>query len=709
MEEVVVSATRREEAIMDIPLSIQAITSERLELPTYHDINELYNLVPGAVSFGQKAPLEEGIQLRGSGIVQSGTDDQAAPVGYYVDDIPYIDVSTPSQPPIGTFDLERVEIIRGPQGTSYGQDSVGGSVILRTSRVDLEKFGYKLRVGFTDVKDVKGTGYDLGGVINIPLADNVFGVRISFLREYDPGYGEVFERPDIDNPLEDTRDSFRFKALWNASDWLELELTHSYWNTEYNFLPGTNIRDSRGGTMLLNPLTTAIGLAVSPDGVPENDYDVSWSTFRMVIEQDWAELTYSLGYVDAPNKETNSEFLLSFGESGIVFNQPAETLTQELRIVSAGDSRLQWLAGFFSLSAESDSGGATLTPAFFFGEVRSDPVESDVWAIYGEVDYALSDSWSLLAGMRFHDEKRVYTNEYATIIAGGPPTHSPTTVTDTSFDHTSYRFGLTWTPNDNGLVYLTRSTANRAPLGPGENVAVLEAAGITPPGEGDPAELTNTELGTKWTLLDGRMQLELVYARGNWKDVPMWAQLDIPPTPISLGIGGTDALVETWEIILAWSPTDNLTLSYSGAFTDTEVTSVPSDEEVTDYPRALQKGGELFNYSPATHNFDISYNRELASGWGIFAGASYVTRDKVDGLNVFSFAATEYAPSEEKYSNLALNAGTTKGPYTLTFSVNNATDFDGRYLPRSEGVIGGNWALIPQPRSMTLQLTYNRL
>ena len=118
MEEVIVSATRRDVAVMDIPQSIQAISGETLELPSFQKMSQVYNLVPGATVFSNKAPQEQGIQMRGSGVVQSNAADDTSPVGYYVDDIPYVDISTPVPPPVGTFDLERVEIIRGPQGTS---------------------------------------------------------------------------------------------------------------------------------------------------------------------------------------------------------------------------------------------------------------------------------------------------------------------------------------------------------------------------------------------------------------------------------------------------------------------------------------------------------------------------------------------------------------------------------------------------------------
>jgi len=237
LEEVIITANRREQLMMDMNQSVQAISEVTLEMPTYTNINQVVNLVPGATAFGNKSPTKEAIQFRGSGVIQSGAADGIAPVGYYVDDIPFVDISTPTPPPIGTFDLQRIEILRGPQGTSFGQDSSAGSVILRTNPVDLDEFGFKVRGGVSSVKGVSGTGYNVGGVVNVPIVEDVFGFRLSYLREDDAGYGTVFSQPDYKDPTAYTRDSFRIKLFWQAGENVNFELTHSQWNTDYNILP----------------------------------------------------------------------------------------------------------------------------------------------------------------------------------------------------------------------------------------------------------------------------------------------------------------------------------------------------------------------------------------------------------------------------------------------------------------------------------------
>ena len=726
LEEVIVTATRRSESLMSVTQSIQAISEAQLELPTFSDVSMVVNLIPGAVTFGNKQPVAQSVQIRGSGIVQSSASDAQSPVGYYVDDIPYVDISTPNPPPIDTFDLERIEILRGPQGTTYGQDSSAGSLIMRTNPVDLQNFGYKVRASYSQTEGTPGSGYQVGAVVNVPIVEDVFGVRLSYQRNDDPGYGEVFGNPGYDDPLANTRDTIRAKVYWQVSDNLNLELTHSEWNTEYNMLPGTQILDSTGGTMIHSPIETQVILERFPDGRVKNEFEISWTTFHAEMDLGFADLSYSFGFVDTPKKETNSEFIFDIGlgpmKSGVVFNQPAESMTNELRLVSKGDSKLQWLGGLFYLDAESDSGGTVDTPDFFFRERTFDPIEAEAMAVYGEVEYAFTDAFSASLGMRYHDEDRTNTSIYSStsffpdFTYFSDPYFGPqgsgvaTTVEETSFDHTSYRIGLTWTPSDNGMVYITQSTANRAPiiLTANDRIA-LANGGVEQVGDVDAAELSNFELGTKWTLADGRLQVEAAYVIGDWQDIPLWAQVMVPGNPVSMPIGGTDADVTSTELAITWAISDSLQIDYAYAYTDTEVTSIPDPGTVSNYPGAIKVGGSLYNYSPETHNIGVNWNRDdVVSGWDMYLSANYVSRDRVDGINPFR-APESYVPASARYQNLMLNLGVTKGPWDIVFSVRNAGGHDGQYLPRTS--LGGGdaqlFGLIQQPTTYTLQVSYD--
>ena len=715
LEETIVTATRRAESVMEVTQSIQAITETTLELPTFNEVSDVIRLVPGATGFSNKPPQEEGVQIRASGITQSAAGDGMSPVGYYVDDIPYVDVSTPVPPPIGTFDLDRIEVLRGPQGTTYGMDSSGGSVIMRTNPVDLENFGLKARVGASEVSNGNsGSGYTLGGVVNLPVVEGVFGLRIAYLREEDPGYGSTDGRPDLDEPLKYTRDSFRIKALWTPTDWASIEVTHSEWNTDYNILPATQVIESSGGEMIHREARSPLTLALFPNGQIKNDFEIAWSTVLAKFDLGFAELTSATGYVDTPKKENNLEesFDLGWGplEYVALYNLSAESLTQEFRLVSTSDAPLQWILGTFYADGESNNAGIVDIPAFGYKYFEGDPIDLEIWAAYGDVEYALNEQWTIQGGMRYQDESRKDTYFQNIAIPGdpllGPYSYpaDPGTTSETSFDHLSFRGGLTWAPNDDTMVYLTHSVTNRAPVvRPLAEQTALATAGISAPGDSDKQQLANTELGAKLTLLDGQMQVEVAYVYQDWQDLPIWAEVNIAPQPLSMTVGGTEAEVDIFEVAVRWALTDNLTINYAGAFTDAEVTGTPSDN-VSGYPAAIRRGGDLFNYSPGTHNFGLNWNLPMTAGWEIFAAANYVTREKPDGINVFDFLATEYMPARDSFENLSINFGASKGPWQFTLGIDNVTDFDGMYFPATANQVNG---FIPAPTTISFQVIYD--
>ncbi len=712
IEEIVVSATRRDVAVMDIPQSIQAITEEMLEMPIYKNVRDIYNLVPGAVVHTNKQPMQEGIQFRASGITQSNAADGLPPVGYYVDDIPYVDISTPVPPSLSTFDLQRIEVIRGPQGTSYGQDSTAGSVILRTNPVDLEKFGYSARYGFSNVKAVDGTGHTAGGVLNIPIAEDVFGIRLAYLREEDVGYGTI--TGNTANPLENSRDSMRIKARWKPTEKADITLTHSRWFTDYRVLPGSQIADTTGGEMIISPLITEMALTKYPSGIPTNDYEIEWTTLLGKFDLGFAELTSSTGYVDTPKKETNSEFLDYGFPMAVLFNQTAETLTQEFRLVSTSDSDLQWIVGAFFIDAESEASGYLQLDLSGWGlgvtdQYIGDPIEMETMAIYGEIDYTFNEEWSMQFGLRAQDQERDSRSISIYRIPGdplfGPYSYAMPEGTESSdFENASFRLGVTWRPNDDSMYYMTQSSAARAPvLVSAADEAILANLGLNNLAGGDESKLNNTEVGAKWTLLEGKMQLELVYAHARWSEVPLRSQIANSAPPTTMSIGGTDATIGALEVNAVWAPTDNVSFTYAASHIEAEVKSIPSPGQVDNWPAAIYVGGDLFNYSPMTHSFSMDFTQDLANGWEGFGSIAYVHRDRPDGFDAV-FDATAYIPAREDYQNLGVNFGATKDALTISLGITNATNYDGMYLPRSSNMTN---SFIMAPRTLHLQLSYD--
>ena len=714
VEEVIVSVSRRDVAVMDLSQSVQAIPEETLAQPAFNDVRDIYNRVPGAtagITNGQKAPLAEGIQMRGSGVTQSNAGGGAMPVGYYIDDVPFLDVNALSPPPLSTFDLDRIEVIRGPQGTSYGQDSSAGSVIMRTNAVDLENAGYKVKLGTMTYGKGNGYGHTMGAVVNVPLIADKLGVRVSYLTEEDPGYGIVVGRPDIENPLEEDKSTLRVKVTAKPTDSSEITYTHSEWSTAYMFMPGTNIVGVSNGRMELAASTWAFALEVFPDGILRNNYDVEWDTLVAKYDLGFAEMTYSGGSVKSTDRDYNAEDF-TYGVVSIT-DLPSDTDTHEIRFVSQGDGPLSWVAGAMTVDATTNS---NLHYNFAsYGEYSSiGAIHQEQDSMYAELTYAMSDTMTVFGGLRRHEEMR-QENSQAALRNPGDPATGPYTgymfednATTYEFDNTSYRVGVEWRPDDSTLYYASRSSAARSPVPIDQTtLAILEQQGLPNLSSEDASELISTEIGAKMSLMDDALDLEVVYALSEWTDIPMYSGYGTPDGILSMSVGGTDADVTSLEMSASYTISDTLSLTYAGGLTDTEVAAVPDPSVVANFPAAIQVGGELYGYSPTTHSITLDYSDDMDNGWEAYGSVDYAYREKMMGFSSV-VAADEYIPADSDYKLLNLAMGMRKENWDLNLSITNAANFDGQFTP-DLFPSSPNDTYILFPRAIHFQVTYDMM
>lgn len=726
VEEVIVSATRRNESVMDISQSVQAMSRETLAMPAYKHIRNVYNLVPGAttgVTQGGKAPASEGIMLRGAGVTQTNTGGGSMPVGYYIDDVAFIDAQSLAPPPLGTFDLDRIEVLRGPQGTTYGQDSSSGSVIMRTAPVNLSETGYMVRTGMMSYGKGGDMGLTYGGVVNMPIVEDTLGIRISYISETDPGYGIVQGRPDLDNPLEEERVTMRTKVTWLPSENSEVTITHSDWQTDYGYLPGTSIKKSDQGVMEMGAMTSEYGLAVFPDGAFRNTIHSTWTTALAKIDLGWANLSYTYGDVDVKRRDTNSE---DYNYGVVSFaNTPSSTQSHEIRLVSQSEGPLSWIVGAMTTDSEGTGdnvyeavgsyvNGAGEVISYSVVDSEQSSLTQETTSLYGELTYDINDSFTAVGGLRFHDEEFATFAQNVTKAADdpviGPYTGFAYNVATEPYSHdnVSYRLGVEWKPSENGLVYLTRSTASRSPIRvTGANLAALTNAGLAGLVPQDAAELVSTEIGTKWTMNDGDLKVEFVYALGEWQDLAL--RSSVTGLTEALPIGNTDADIDSIEVSIEAALSDTLSFTYSGGFTDTKITALPDSTVATTIPAVLQVGGKLYNYSPATHSLSLNYNDELADGSLLYASTTYVTRSKIDAFSTLASVMDPccYKTAPSGYKNMDVSVGLRRNSWDFNVSITNATDFDGMY-----GMVFSdlqNDGLIPYPRAIHLQVSYDNL
>tara|TARA_E500000178_G_scaffold52062_1_gene47881 strand:- start:668 stop:2971 length:2304 start_codon:yes stop_codon:yes gene_type:complete len=728
VEEVVVTATRREESVMDVPISVQSIGSDKLDLATYASVRNVYNLVPGATvtSPAEKPPERESIAIRGSGIIQANGTTSNQNVAYILDDTPYINIAALTPPPIGTFDLERVEVLRGPQGTTYSQQSTGGLVIMRTQPVNLSEFGYKVSAGgMTYTGESRGFGKTYSGIVNAPIIEGKLGVRFGYKSANDPGFAsmQAGATVDVENPYDETMDTLRLKILYQPSDSSSFEISHTKWENESAFAIGGNIVSSEEGEMIIKSLALPIMTEQFPTGIPTNQYEIKMTSLNAAFDLGFASLSYNFGDVEAPKMQYNAEadyiaYGTNYGTYAVITDTPAESTSHELRLLSneplqLGGLDLSYILGYFTYDASNASSEISNFPAFGIAPYMASNIdELDASALYGEVTLSMTDQLDFTLGVRRNDEERNTIVDRVDRADGdtplGPYSGEQTqTSSPSDYDATSHRIGFNYRVADEGIVFLTRSVSKRAPsiLDPSD-AAEIKAAGLDTLAASaeEPSQLTQTELGTKWTLMDGSLAVEAVYALGQWDSIPLGVR--IPPNSTSLILGGTDADVESYELTLNYQVNENWSLTYAGAYTDTEVTARPSATDVPQYPTPIRLGGKLYNYNPNTHSFSVNFSNELTNGWRGYGSFDYTYRSKSSGFAAYTADrdATEYPQAVSPYKYSALTVGMEKGGVDVNLSITNMGDFTSPYLPLSSRRVDN---LLMFPRAAHLNISYS--
>ena len=172
VEEIVVTASKREESIMDVAQSVQYMSGEQLEGSGFQTLAEIVQLIPGVSQIGASA--ETYFNFRGTGANLAND----SPVGFYIDGMPYYIVDSPVGPDTEMFDLESIQVLRGPQGTLYGQGALGGTVLITTAKPDLEQFRARVRAGASSMHD-GGNGHTYDVSLSVPLIEGTLAASLT--------------------------------------------------------------------------------------------------------------------------------------------------------------------------------------------------------------------------------------------------------------------------------------------------------------------------------------------------------------------------------------------------------------------------------------------------------------------------------------------------------------------------------------------------
>lgn len=662
IEEVVVTAQRREQSLREVPMSVQALTGADLEQNGISSFPDLVQFVPGASVVSSTAPGFETIQMRG---IASGTTGDAT-VGYYIDQVPFGVPNLQLAPPSRMFDLERVEVLRGPSGTLWGQSSMGGTVNIVTTRPDSTAFDAKTRIEASNV-DGGDTGYAGDLALNIPIVEDRLAVGLSGGYEKIPGWVESPDLPGEKNLNEADIWNARIKALYTPTD--NLDITATYWAID-------SAMDGANTFSRLNPATGEEWDEPTMGGTGGNIgfIDTRLDMGSLLIDWDLGPVTLvsASSYI-----EHELDFVFPLFTGGFQFYNDStfetDAFAQELRLVSNSEGPLNWMVGAYyrdaTISSDIDfyldaGGGLTFPLINTVGDI-----DTESWAVYGELSMAFFDGRvEGTVGLRYFEDDRHTANGIDRTT--GLPRPS---VGDT-YTSTNPRFAIKYQASDSGMLFLSATKGFRSGTTQTQSQVDLAAiVGVTTTTTIEPDEVWTYELGAKWEFLEGSLIVDGAIYYSDWSDIQL--QFSVPGT-IALANGG-DAEIRGIDLAVTWvTPVDGLTLQVSGNVNDAEFTNV--NPNLAANTVTVADGNKLPNVPENNVTVGVNYTRPLGADLEGFVNAYYAYRDsQIDaGSGLVS----------GKVNNADLRLGVNRGPWQFALFASNLLDDDDPVVRTGTGV-----------------------
>ena len=642
---IVVTAQKREQALLDVPLAIQAISGAELEETGTSELNDLIESIPGASSVSRTAPGFETIQIRG---IASGTTGDAT-VGYYVDDVPFSVPNLQLAPPSRLFDLQRVEVLRGPQGTLYGQGAMGGTIRMITAAPD---YNDVLGRAQFEVSDLAGgaSGFAVDGVVNVPIVTDKAALRVSGGYELVGGFADIIQPGILKKNANETRSwNIRGKLGFQASEAVKVEL--GAWRVENN-LDVRNTMDS------VDPETYSN--TTGPIDRP-NYVKTTLTLLSAVINADLgaAQLTSSTSYVDSL-----LDFDASFLAGGILRNDSTfntTAFTQEVRLASSGDGPFNWLVGGYY----SDGKNAIdiclnvflpCTVPFSVNISSAGKIDTTAWALFGELSYTAFDGrlTATVGGRQFQDKRS--TSSFNRI------TNSATTPQSATFKSFNPRFNLAFKVSDDFLLFgnVAKGFRSGSFQTASQAAAASLALGITVPTAILPDTVWSYEIGAKGKLFDGLITIDGAVYQIDWTDI----QLQSTISGVATLSNGGNARSRGIDLGLIIKPVTGLTLQAVGNINETEFTSVlPAIVALN--PLAAP-GTRIPNVPKSSLSLSANYGWDMSGlGGKAFLSGGYTFQNKqLDATGL----------SSDKLNEFNLRVGISKDDWKFQIFADNLTN-----------------------------------
>lgn len=607
--DIVVTALRRDSTVQTTPLAITAITGETLTNAGVTNIADYAKFVP-SLRIQDNGPGQRRVSLRG---VQASGE---ATVGVYYDDTPVTGSVGVSSDAAGRtadftlFDVNRIEVLRGPQGTLYGASSMGGAIRVIFNKPSDEYEGTVEAQAQTTRGG--GFGYFVNGMVNVPIVKDVLAARAVLYRRDSDGYidNTFLDRKNVNDY---TATGGRLMLRFTPTSNFTLDATAAFENTDavsatWNPLVG----EYKSAAQVNLPYTDKSQLY----SLTAN-WDIGFANLTSITSYQHrksayaADDSYYIGtyrtparcasYVNAGGACSADQlssyygYIDSLSPAAIYYPGSTKDFTQEVRLSSTGDNAFDWtVGGFFqdrkndvtsSDARADDATGEIIFPVqLFYRREIFDKLKQV--AVFGEGTYHVTSALSLTAGIRYYDyDKTVsgFTDIGWTLI--GAPVRPVNTV-DSSENGTLLKFNASWQVNPDMLFYATASQGFR----PGGANQVIGLSADLTPYQSD--KLWNYEVGSKFSFLDRAVTLNLAAFQIDWDNMQVSGRTTNGAFSFLSNAGA--ARIRGLEAEIFARPMPGLQLNFSGNYLDAKLT----EDQISDAVVAAGRSGDRIPYIP---------------------------------------------------------------------------------------------------------------
>jgi iron complex outermembrane receptor protein len=677
LEEIIVTAQKREERLLDVPVPVTAISAQSLVENNQLRLQDYYTRIPG-VNFTAGFYGEPSISIRG---LSTSTSSNPT-VGLMVDDVPYGFSTTISGgggvPDIDPSDLERIEVLRGPQGTFYGTSSLGG--LLKYVTVDPSTAGASGRMqgGISSVNSGNDLGYSLRGSANVPLSETL-AVRISGFTRRDPGYIDNIQNGDRDVNRTDA-DGGRVAALWRPSQAFSLKLSALIQkaNSKGSFDVDPDLGDLQQRALL---------------GTGFHSRDTQAYSAILTAKLGRLDLTSLSGY-DVDSLFNSVDVSRYFGAPTAFPNDfRTSKFSQEIRLLAPIGQRVEWLVGAFYTDEKTSSHEDFLSVDPATGRTvgvllnSSFPNTYEEYAAFTNLTFQFSDQFDVQVGARESQFRLSFSSVQSGPFAGGGVVVVPEAIAKAN----AFTYLLTprFKISPNLMTYARLASGYRAG-GPNANTGL---SGV--PDQYDPDKTQNYEIGIKGDAFDHAFSFDASGYYIDWKDL----QVHLVQGPFSYNGNAGRAKSKGLELSVESRPVAGLALSAWVAWSNAALTE--------DFPPAAVlagtygvSGDRLPNSPRLSGSISLDQEFPLPSGITGFIGGSvtYVG----NRLDTFAASAQQERKVFPAYTQMDLRGGAKYKSWAANLFLNNLTDKRGLL---GVGVISAGSFIYTQPRTLGVSVS----